>query len=68
MSYEVKIRDWWVDNPSWPNGLEPASIPWKNAYPLGVFDTEDEARECCQEYNATHKPGRLSRKAEYTEI
>lgn len=28
--------------------------------------TEEEARELCREWNATHKPGPLSRKAEYT--
>ena len=29
------------------------------------IETEDEARAICKEYQATHEPGRLSRKAEY---
>ncbi len=29
--------------------------------------TEQEAREICEQYNATHNPGRLSRKMEYEE-
>ncbi len=30
------------------------------------FNTEQEAREYCENYNSTHKPGPLSRKMEYT--
>ncbi len=66
--YECKVRDWWKDNASWPNGLEPCATPWEQCRTIARFDTEQEAREFCQDYNATHKPGRYSRKAEYSQV
>jgi len=60
----VFVRNWWKDNPKWPNGLEPDSGASKRV--IATVDTEDEAREICKQYNLTHEPGRLSRKAEYT--
>lgn len=33
---------------------------------IAYVETEQEARDICREYNATYKPGLLSRKAEYT--
>ena len=60
--YNVFIRDWWIDNPSWPNGLEPCAGDKES---IGEADTEQEAQEMCQEYNDSHDPGRFSRKAEY---
>ena len=69
MSYEIRVRNWWKDNPSWPDGLEPCATPWDKAWKLcDGIQTEEEARAICQEYNATHKPGRYSRKAEYSEV
>ena len=68
MSYEIRTRTWWKNNPSWPNGLEPCATPWDKAHKLATVNTETEAREICAEYNANHKPGRLSRKAEYMEL
>ena len=66
MSYRVFVRNWWKENPSWPNGLEPD--PTANKHTLNSrVETEEEAREIAQEYNRTHKPGRLSRKAEFEE-
>lgn len=60
--YKVFIRTWWKPNPDWPNGLEPG--PGQKHHI--AFDlTEREAIAKCSEWNATHKPGRLSRKAEY---
>lgn len=32
---------------------------------VGRFHTEEEARAFAQEWNRTHRPGPLSRKAEY---
>ena len=64
--YEIRVRNWWKLNPSWPDGREPHAIPWDQARKIGTADTEAEAREMCAEYNATHKPGKLSRKAEYS--
>lgn len=60
--YNVFVRDWWKDNPGWPNGLEPCAGP--KTYKLRNV-SESEARAYCKQYNANHKPGRYSRKAEY---
>jgi hypothetical protein len=68
MSFEVKVRNWWKLNPDWPNGLEPAPGDWRTSYKVGTYKTEEEAREAAQDWNATHKPGRLSRKAEFSEL
>ena len=63
--YRVFVRSWWKNNPAWPNGLEPNSRARKTM--IARVKTEGEARSICQVYNANHKPGRLSRKAEYQE-
>jgi len=64
MRYRVFIRSWWKVNKTgnWPNNLEPhcgrkSTLRWANS--------EAEARAIAQQYNATHNPGRLSRKAEF---
>jgi hypothetical protein len=60
--YNVFTRTWWRDNPACPDGLEPH--PGKRRYTArGV--SRERALELCQQYNSTHKPGRLSRKAEF---
>jgi hypothetical protein len=61
-NYRIFTRTWWKNNPNWPNGLEPC--PGRKTT-LDFASTETEARAICQEYNAKHNPGRLSRKAEY---
>lgn len=63
MKYKVFVRNWWRYNPSWPNCLEP-HLGRKTT--LGYCYTEEEAQRRCEQYNSTHKPGKLSRKAEYT--
>jgi hypothetical protein len=60
--YTVFTRTWWKHNSAWPNGLEPG-VGKKTRIARNVSETE--ARQICQQYNATHKPGKLSRKAEY---
>jgi hypothetical protein len=60
--YDVFVRTWWKENPAWPNGLEPC--PGRKHY-LAKGVSYERARELCQQYNSTHKPGRLSRKAEF---
>ena len=62
--YNVYTRSWWKENPSWPNGLEPNSGGRRHYLAKGI-GTEEEARSIAQEYNRTHTPGRLSRKAEF---
>lgn len=69
MAYRVFVRNWW----RWEHSASPGSPrikvpnPGARKYTLknGV-ETEDEARCICKVYNDTHKPGPLSRKAEYT--
>ena len=60
--FSVFHRTWWRANPDYPCGLEPCA--GKKTY-LARNVTEERARELCREYNRTHEPGRLSRKAEY---
>lgn len=62
--YDVFTRTWWRNNPSWPKGLEPC--PGRKTY-LRKHVTWEDARAICEQYNSTHKPGRLSRKAEFEE-
>ena len=66
MTYRVFVRNWWKRNPDWPNGLEPNPRARKTTIAARVA-TEEEARAICKRWNETHDPGRLSRKAEYTE-
>lgn len=60
--YKVFHRTWWRENPDWPDGLEPHAGP--KIY-IAKAETEERAIEICQEYNKIHRPGKLSRKAEY---
>ena len=63
MAYNVFVRNWWQENSDWPGGLEPDAGARKSYLKYGL--SEDDARAMAKEYNATHKPGRLSRKAEF---
>jgi hypothetical protein len=65
MSFRVFTRKWWATNKAWPNGLEPE--PGRKHTIAKRVATEEEARAICKRWNATHAPGRLSRKAEYEE-
>ena len=62
--YTVFTRTWWRNYPSWPRGLEPCAgrryIHERNL-------TYEQALRYCEQWNSTHKPGRLSRKAEFTQ-
>ena len=63
--FRAFTRTWWRNNPHWPSGLEPC--PGRKHTCHKNIKTEQEAREICEQYNATHNPGRLSRKMEYEE-
>lgn len=63
--YNVFTRTWWKNNPNWPNGLEPHM--GRKTY-LRRNVTREQAREICEAYNSTHKPGRYSRKAEFQSV
>ena len=65
MAYRVFTRTWWRRNPSWPDGREPS--PGRKTT-IDKVKTEEEAIRVCDRYNSTHKPGFLSRKAEFEEI
>jgi hypothetical protein len=59
--YRVFVRNWW----RWQDSrLVPDPRARKTT--LARVATEEEARAICQEHARTHRPGRLSRKAEYT--
>lgn len=62
--YRTFTRTFWRENPAWPNGLEPCAGP---RHYHDDYDTMEEAREACREWNAEHDPGRLSRKMEFEE-
>lgn len=63
MRYRIFKRKWWKNNPSWPDGLEPDGAARKTT--LGYRDTEEEARDFCQEWNRNNCQGRFSLKAEF---
>ncbi len=61
--YKIFVRNWWKENPAWPDGKEPDPIADKEY--IYQAETEDEARAFCRHYNKENNPGFLSRKAEY---
>lgn len=65
-SYRVFVRNWWKHarpGSHFYPGLEPDGGARKTT--LGRGCTEAEAQRVARAYNDSHKPGRLSRKAEY---
>lgn len=62
--YTVFTRTWWISNPAWPGGREPGA---GRKHTLRRNLSYAEARQMCQDWNSTHNPGRLSRKAEFTQ-
>lgn len=59
--YNVFVRNWWI--------MEHGSRvpgPGRKTY-LRKHVTYSDAREICHQYNSTHDPGPLSRKAEFEE-
>ena len=63
-SYRAFHRTWWRRNPAYPGGREPGA---GRKTTIATHLTEDEAQRVCRQYNETHNPGFLSRKAEYEE-
>jgi hypothetical protein len=61
--YKVFVRNWW----KMENGQRvPDGCGRKTS--VCTCSTIEEAREACEEYNSTHSPGKLSRKAEFMQI
>lgn len=64
-SYTVFVRNWW--RWEYKNGKkEKVPDPGARRTKLMGGLTEEEARALCADHAKTHKPGALSRKAEYT--
>jgi hypothetical protein len=61
VTYRVFVRDWWRRDES--GRIVPYSGAPKRT--LARRCTEQEARDLCEAYARTHKPGWRSRKAEY---
>lgn len=67
--YRVFRRTWWVENPAYPNGLEPDF--GKKRYEPDRYKTEGDAQIACRRLNLelaktiTAKQRRLSLKYEY---
>lgn len=66
-TYDVFVRDWWREPGAGKPGSETNRVPYPGAprryIARGV--SWAEARTLCDEYQATHKPGWRSRKAEF---
>ena len=67
VSYRVFVRNWWRWERSTFGDRARRLVPDPGARKttLARGMTEVEARAMCSEYLKTHKPGPLSRKAEY---
>lgn len=63
MSYHVFVRNWYQRGKD--GQLEPNYNARKTTLAGSV--SREEAVEMCREYNSTHTPGPLSRKAEFEE-
>lgn len=68
--FTIFVRNWYkyeYKNTAF-GGIEKKIVPNPGARRtiIATRNTEQEARDYCQDYNDTHKPGPLSRKAEYT--
>lgn len=69
-TYRVFVRNWWrweyTGDHRFGSGYKRlVPNPGARKTTLARHCTEEEARSICQEYARTHKPGPLSRKAEY---
>lgn len=70
--FTIFVRNWYKYETMWDNrtgkkiGKRIVPNPRARRTVIATRNTEQEARDYCQEYNNTHKPGPLSRKAEYT--
>lgn len=63
--YNVFVRNWWKRNPNWPDGREPHM--GRKTY-LRKRVTYADARAIAKQYNDSHEPGFLSRKAEIEQV
>ncbi len=64
--FTVFKRAWWRCENTRYNGRQLVSNPGGTKRTLATFETEQEARNYCREWNDTHDPGVTSIKAEYS--
>lgn len=65
--YRVFVRNWWrYETSSFSGQRRLVPNPGARKSTIARHVTIDEALSICERYNATHKPGKLSRKAEFT--
>lgn len=63
-NYAIFVRNWW----KWEQtqyGKKKVPHPRARKTYIGHAESYEEAQKFCQEYNAAHEPGELSRKAEF---
>jgi hypothetical protein len=64
-SYRVFVRNWWRWEYQRDTTRNLVPDPGARKTTLATRCTEQEAQAICRRYAETHKPGPLSRKAEY---
>jgi len=64
-SYRVFARNWWRWETSQFSGRQLVPDPGARKTTIAYGCTEEEALAICRRYAETHKPGPLSRKAEF---
>jgi hypothetical protein len=65
--YTVYVKNWYRVKEGTSGRFADELVPHPRARKTTIANvaTEEEAQDIAREYNKTHKPGRLSRKAEY---
>ena len=63
-TYTIYTSNWFQHNSEWPDGLEPIENSRRK---IGTAQDETRAQEIAAEWNAKHKPGKLKRRARYTD-
>jgi len=63
-TYYCFVRTWWKPNKSWPDGREPSASKGRT---IRKNLSHDEAIQFCKEWNASHNPGKWSKKCEFDE-
>ena len=64
--YECYIRNWWKEETDRHGRKKLVPHPHARKTLLAWARTEEEALKICEDYNSTHNPGKLSRKAEFS--
>jgi hypothetical protein len=65
-TYKVFVRNWYKYAPDGAGKRKLVPHPTARKTVIAIVYSEAEARERCNNFNNSHDPGPLSRKAEYT--